>query len=59
MKQLKVKQKNKKEDYLGASLLQNMLADKGVNRVGYGSKDLQSKGGKGIIRAGYGSKLGF
>ena len=59
MKQLKVKQKNKKEDYLGASLLRNMLVDKGVNRAGYGSKDLQSKGGKGIIRAGYGSKLGF
>ena len=33
-----------------------MLAGKGINRVGYGSKDLQSKGGKGIIRACYGSK---
>ena len=44
---------------LGASLLGNMLAGKGVNRAEYGSKDLQSKGGKGIIRAGYGSKLNF
>ena len=42
---------------LGASLLGNMLASKGVNRAEYGSKDLQSKGGKGIIRAGYGSRL--
>ena len=31
---------------LGASLLGNMLAGKGINRAGYGSKDLQSKGGK-------------
>ena len=44
---------------LGASLLGNMLIGKGVNRAGYGSKDLQSNGGKGIIRAGYGSKLDF
>ena len=44
---------------LGASLLGNMLWGKGVNRAGYGSKDLQSKGGKSIIRAGYGSKLNF
>ena len=44
---------------LGASLLGNMLAGKGVNRAGCGSKDVQSKGGKGIIRAGYGSKLDF
>ena len=43
----------------GASLLGNMLAGKGVNRAGYGSKDTQSKGGKGIIRAGYESKLDF
>ena len=44
---------------LGASLSGNMLAGKGVNRAGYGSEDLQSKGGKGILRAGYGSKLDF
>ena len=35
---------------LGAGLLGNMLADKGVIRVGYGSK------GKKYIRAGYGPK---
>ena len=34
---------------LGASLLGNMLTGKGVNRAGYGSKDIQSKGGKGIV----------
>ena len=39
---------------LGASLLGNMLAGRRINRAGYGSKDLQSKG-DGIIRAGYGS----
>ena len=44
---------------LGAILLGNMLAGKGITRTGYGSKDLQSKKGKGIIRAGYGSKLDF
>ena len=52
---------------LGASLLRNMLAGKGVNRAGYGHKDLQSKNfqfndlsfKKGIIRAGCGSKLDF
>ena len=37
-------------DTLGASLLGNMLAGKGITRAEYGSK------GKGIIRAGYGSK---
>ena len=35
---------------LGASLLGNMLAGKGIVRAGYSSKE------KGIIRAGYGSK---
>ena len=38
---------------LGASLLGNMLAGKGITRAWYGSKR------KGIIRAGYGSKLDF
>ena len=38
---------------LGASLLGNMLANKGKIRAGYGSK------GKGIIRAGYGSEKKF
>ena len=37
---------------LGARLLGNILAGKGITRAGYGSK-----GRKGIIRAGYGSKL--
>ena len=36
---------------LGASLLGNMLAGKGIVRAGYGNKE-----GKGILRAGYGSK---
>ena len=36
---------------LGASLLGNMLAGKGIVRAGYGNKE-----GKGMIRAGYGSK---
>ena len=35
---------------LGASLLGNMLAGKGITRAGYGFK------GKGILKAGYGSK---
>ena len=35
---------------LGASLLGNMLAGKGVTRIRYGSND------QGTIRAGYGSK---
>ena len=35
---------------LGASLLGNILADKGIVRAGHGSK------GKRKIRAGYGSK---
>ena len=43
-------------DTLGESLLGNMLPIKEINRPGYGSNDLQSKGKKGIIRAGYGSK---
>ena len=38
---------------LGASLLVNMWAGRGIVRPGCGSK------GKGIIRAGYGSKKSF
>ena len=38
---------------LGASLLKNILAGKGITRAGYRSK------GKGTIRAGYESKLNF
>ena len=49
---------------LGASLLGNILAVKGITRANYGSKDFQSKDfqtkkRKGIIRVDYGSKLGF
>ena len=36
---------------LGASLLGNMLAGKGIVRAGCGNKK-----GKGIVRAGYGKK---
>ena len=39
----------------GKSLLGNLLTGKGINRAGYGSKDLNSKKGEGITRAGYGS----
>ena len=39
---------------LGASLLGNMLAGRGIVRVGYGNKK-----GKRIVRAGYRSKLDF
>ena len=41
---------------LGASLFGNMLTGIGISKVGYGSKDLQSKKRKGITRTGYGSK---
>ena len=41
---------------LGTSLLGNILTGIGISKVGYGSKDLQSKKRKGITRAGYGSK---
>ena len=36
---------------LGASLLENLLAGKGIVRTGYGNKQ-----GQGIVRAGYGPK---
>ena len=39
---------------LGASLLGNLLAGKGIVRAGSGNKK-----GKGIVRAGYGKKWGF
>ena len=37
---------------LGASLLGNMLAGKGIVRAGYGHE-------KGIVRGGYGNKMDF
>ena len=39
---------------LGASLLGNMLAGKGIVRAGYGNKK-----GKGMLRAGQGNKVIF
>ena len=39
---------------LGASLLGNMLAGKGIVRAGSGNKK-----GKGIVRAGYGKEWDF
>ena len=42
---------------LGASLLGNMLAVKGIDTAGCGSQDLQSRRRKGITRAGHGSKV--
>ena len=39
---------------LGASLLGNVLAGKGIVRASYGNKE-----GKGMLRVGYGSKANF
>ena len=39
---------------LGASLLGNLLAGKGIKRAGSGNKK-----GKGIVRAGYGKEWGL
>ena len=39
---------------LGASLLGNILAGKGINRAGEGAK--AKRQGQGIVRAGYGNK---
>ena len=39
---------------LGASLLRNMLAGKGIVRAGFGNKK-----GKGIVRAGYENQMDF
>ena len=41
-------------DTLGASLLGNLLAGKGIERAGSGKKE-----GKGILRAGYGREWDF
>ena len=55
-KQLKMKQNNKKGEFLGmflgplgASLLGNILAGKRIVSAGYGNKE-----GKGMLRADYG-----
>ena len=39
---------------LGASLLENILADKGIVKTGYGNKK-----GRGIVRAGHINKIDF
>ena len=44
---------------LAANLLGNMFSGKGINRAGYGYKDLQSNKGRKIIKAGYRFKLDF
>ena len=52
---------------LGAILLGNMLARKGIVRAGSGNKKgkgilrsgFGNKKGKGIVRAGYGNQVGF
>ena len=41
---------------LGTSLLGNILAVKGINRVGEGA--IATRQGQGIVRAGYGNKKG-
>ena len=47
-------------DTLGASLLGNILAGKGIVRTGPGRRFLNScKKGKGIVRAGYGKEWDF
>ena len=45
---------------LGASLLANILAGRGINRAEEVIvKDGYGKNGKGIVRAGYGNKMDF
>ena len=39
---------------LGASLLENILEDKGIVKTGYGNKK-----GRGIVRAGHINKIDF
>ena len=39
---------------LGASLLGNILAGRGINRAGEGATAMRQ--GRGIVRAGYGNK---
>ena len=66
----KNKTKEKKEEFLsmllvtlGASLLGNMLAGKGLVRPGYGKEKengvIAKRQGRGIVRAAYGSEMDF
>ena len=64
LKQLKMKQKNKKEDSLVVTLrsisLGNLLSGKGIVGVGYSCSlysALRNNQGQGIISAGHGSKI--
>ena len=41
---------------LGASLLGNILAGRGINRAGEGREAIAKSRGRGIARAGYGSR---
>ena len=56
--------KEQKEEFLsillgtlGASLLGNILAGKGINRAGKGRGI--NRAGEGVVRAGYGNKIDF
>ena len=42
---------------LGASSLENLLTDRGINRAGKGRGI--NRAGEGIVRAGYGNKMDF
>ena len=42
---------------LGASLLGNLLRDKGINRLGKGRRI--NRASEGVLRAGYGNKMDF
>ena len=42
---------------LGACLLGNILAGRGINRAGEGA--IATRQGRGIVRAGYGLKMDF
>ena len=66
----KNKTKEHKEEFLsmllvtlGASLLGNMLAGKGLVRPGYGKKKengvIAKRQGRGTVRAAYGSEMDF
>ena len=44
---------------LGASLLGNLLTDKGISRAGKCKGKGINRAGEGIVRAGYGNKMDF
>ena len=66
LKQLTMKQKKQKGGFLGmllgtlgASLLGNMLARKGIVRAGFGKVIVRAGSGKGIVWAGYRKEWDF